>query len=80
VENKLIEFNRGENKGMVLVEKLTDRLNKLQGEIERIQTAIATHTHTYSPAAAGTTAAPAYTRVTVSRFDVSEYANDKITQ
>lgn len=80
ITDGLIEFNGGENKGMVLVEKLTERLNKLQGEIEQIQTAIATHTHTYSPATAGTTATPAYARVTVSRFDASEYANNKITQ
>lgn len=82
VTDGLIEFNGGEHKGMVLADKLTDRLNKLQGEIEQIQAAISGHTHSYvtptgNPAPTST---PTYSKVPVSRFDVSEYANDKITQ
>lgn len=76
VEDKLIEFNGGDV-GMVLADKLTDRLNKLQSEITQIQTAIMAHTH---PTPSGASGTPTYTKVTVSRFDVSEYANDKITQ
>lgn len=77
ITDGLIEFNGGENKGMVLVEKLTERLNKLQGEIEQIQTAIMAHTH---PTPSGTSGTPTYTKATVSHFDASEYTNDKITQ
>lgn len=82
ITDEQIEFNGGENKGMVLVEKLTERLNKLREEIEQIQTAISTHTHPYVTAAgaSATTSPPTYTKATVSRFDTSEYANDKITQ
>lgn len=77
ITDGLIEFNGGENKGMVLVKKLTERLNKLQEEIEQIQTAIIAHTH---PTPSGESGTPTYTKATISRFDVSEYANDKITQ
>lgn len=81
ITNDVIKFNGGDI-GMVFADKLTDRLNKLQGEIEQIQTAISGHTHPYviAPNVAATTSPPTYSKVLVSRFDASEYANDKITQ
>lgn len=76
ITNDVIKFNGGDT-GMVFADKLTERLNKLQGEIEQIQTAIMAHTH---PTPSGVSGTPTYTKATVSRFDASEYANDKITQ
>jgi len=81
ITNDVIKFNGGDI-GMVFADKLTDRLNKLQGEIEQIQAAISSHTHPYVLATGNpaTTSPPTYSKVPVSQFDASEYANDKITQ
>lgn len=77
VEGDTITFNGGENGGMVLVEKLTDKLNQLQREIDAIQTAIAAHSH---GTPVGATTGTVYTRVNVSGFNASDYENDKIKQ
>lgn len=77
IEGDTITFNGGENGGMVLIEKLTDKLNQLQQQIDAIQTAIATHSH---GTPAGATTGTVYTRVNVSRFNASDYENDKIKQ
>lgn len=79
VESDKITFNGGENNGLVIVGKLTERLNKLQSEIDAIQNAITAHTHA-CPTGGGTTTATTYAKVNVSKFQDSDYENEKIVQ
>lgn len=81
----LIELNEGSLDGLVIVGKLTERLNKLQQQIDQIQSAIASHTHTVSTAGGptaqtGTTTGTTYSRVSVDKFNNSDYENEKIKQ
>lgn len=39
-------INKGELGGVIIIQKLTDKLNKLQSELENLRTAFNTHTHT----------------------------------
>lgn len=80
VEADLIKFNGGENGGTVLVEKLTDRLNKLQSELNSLKTWANTHTHASSTPTNPTSTPVTPFTGTISRFDKSEYENEKITQ
>ena len=77
----LIEMNEGTLNGLVIVGKLTERLNKLQRQINQIQTAISSHTHTVTTTAgAGNTTSTTYSQVTVDQFSNSDYENEKIKQ
>lgn len=81
----LIEMNEGSLDGLVIVGKLTERLNRLQQQIEAIQSAIASHSHlvTTSGSAtqqAGNTTTTTYAKVNVDSFDNSDYENEKIKQ
>lgn len=77
VVKDLIEFNGGENSGLVLVDKLTAKLNQLKDEVSRLQSNFLSHTHTTS---AGPTDTPKATPVSFSQFRSEDYKNDKITQ
>lgn len=77
VDGDTITLNGGDNGGMVLVDKLTEKLNQLQQQIDAIQAAIEAHSHA-TPA--GTTTGTTYARVNVSRFNASDYENEKIKQ
>lgn len=79
VTSDLIQFNGGSLGGMVAIGKLTDRLNKLQSEINAVQSKIASHTHTCG-AQGTTTTATFYTKVDISTFSNDDYVNEKITQ
>lgn len=77
VTSDLIQFNGGSLGGMVVLGKLTERLNKLQSEIDTLQNNILAHTHaTPSGPTTGTT----YTKATISSFSDDDYVNEKITQ
>lgn len=81
----LIELNEGSLDGLVIVGKLTERLNKLQQQIDQIQSAISSHTHTVSTtgsatAQTGATTGTIYSRVSVDKFNNSDYENEKIKQ
>lgn len=77
VTSDLIQFNGGSLGGMVVLGKLTERLNKLQSELETLQNNILTHTHaTPSGPTTGTT----YVKATISSFSNDDYVNEKITQ
>lgn len=83
----LIEMNGGTLGGLVVVGKLTERLNKLQQQINSIQSAIASHSHSYidSKGAAATptpstTTGTTYQRVTLTDVKDDDYVNKKITQ
>lgn len=83
----LIEMNGGKLGGLVVVGDLTSRLNRLQSEINQIQSAIASHSHMYidSKGAAATptpsqTTSTMYSRVQLTEVKDEDYVNKKITQ
>lgn len=81
----LIEMNEGSLDGLVIVGKLTERLNKLQQQIESIQSAIASHSHLVATSGSatqqvGNTTTTTYAKVNVDSFDNSDYENEKIKQ
>lgn len=87
MDKDVIEMNGGSLSSLVVIGKLTERLNKLQKEIDMIQTNIASHSHTYidSKGAAAaptpsTTTATTYSKATISTFADGDYENTKITQ
>jgi hypothetical protein len=81
ITDGLIEFNGGENKGMVLVESITDRLNKIEDDINSLKTAMTSWTPVPQDGGAalkGATASWASQRLV--NTQVSDIENDKITQ
>ncbi len=81
----LIEMNEGSLDGLVIVGKLTERLNRLQQQIEAIQSAIASHSHLVVTSGnatqqVGNTTTTTYAKVNVDSFDNSDYENEKIKQ
>lgn len=81
----LIEMNEGSLDGLVIVGKLTERLNRLQQQIEAIQLAIASHSHLVATSGSatqqvGNTTTTIYAKVNVDSFDNSDYENEKIKQ
>lgn len=81
----LIEMNEGSLDGLVIVGKLTERLNRLQQQIEAIQLAIASHSHLVATSGnatqqVGNTTTTTYAKVNVDSFDNSDYENEKIKQ
>ena len=81
----LIEMNEGSLDGLVIVGKLTERLNRLQQQIEAIQSAIASHSHLVVTSGSatqqvGNTTTTTYAKVNVDSFDNSDYENEKIKQ
>lgn len=81
----LIEMNEGSLDGLVIVGKLTERLNRLQQQIEAIQSAIASHSHLVATSGnatqqVGNTTTTSYAKVNVDSFDNSDYENEKIKQ
>lgn len=81
----LIEMNGGSLDGLVIIGKLTDRLNRLQQQIEAIQSAIASHSHLVATSGSatqqvGNTTTTIYAKVNVDSFDNSDYENEKIKQ
>lgn len=81
----LIEMNEGSLDGLVIVGKLTERLNRLQQQIEAIQSAIASHSHLVATSGnatqqVGNTTTTIYAKVNVDSFDNSDYENEKIKQ
>lgn len=81
----LIEMNEGSLDGLVIVGRLTERLNRLQQQIEAIQSAIASHSHLVATSGSatqqvGNTTTTTYAKVNVDSFDNSDYENEKIKQ
>lgn len=77
VTSDLIQFNGGSLGALVVISKLTERLNKLKSELDTLQNNIATHTH---PAPGGTTSTPTFIKANISSFSDDDYANEKIKQ
>lgn len=85
IDDELIEMNDGTLNGLVIVGKLTQRLNKMQSEIDQIQTNVAGHSHLVATtgsatAQTGQTTSTVYTKVTLTQVQDSDYENKKITQ
>lgn len=83
ITKDLIEFNGGTLDGLVSINALTDRLNKLQSELNTLVSTYNGHTHPYTWAAAAgasVTSATTATGTPPSRFSKDEYENKKIAQ
>lgn len=81
VSEDTITFNGGENDGLVIVGKLTERLNKIERDINSLKTAIASWVVVPSDGGAslkGVVSSWASQRLTESKN--SDYENDKIKQ
>lgn len=79
----LIEMNGGTLNGLVAIDNLTKRLNKLQSELANIVSTFNSHTHPYTwsdGAGAGTTSASTSRATNPSTFQNNEYENTKIKQ
>lgn len=72
-----IVINGGDNKGLVITPKLTERLNKLESEIDAIQNAIMSHSHAVAGSA---TSGTVYAKVQLTSFKDEDYENDKVKQ
>lgn len=81
ITDGLIEFNGGENKGMVLAESVKDKLNKIENDINALKSAIASWTPVPSDGGASLKVATStwYAQRLVST-QLSDIENDKITQ
>lgn len=85
IENDLISLNDGTLDGLVVVGKLTQRLNDLQSQIDQIQASISAHTHTVtttgsSSSQSGGTTSTSYSKVTLTPVKNEDYENIKIKQ
>jgi hypothetical protein len=78
--NDNIIINGGDNKGLVKVKELTDKLNALKDTVNNLVNAYNAHIHTGTSATGGpvTTIAPVTTAQPAETFSVEDYSNDKI--
>lgn len=81
-----VEFNSGKNDGLININDLTDKLNKLVDEVNNLKDKFNGHTHIVSgtvdiPAAtcSGNAAAIMDQASAATKFDKSDYEDDKIT-
>lgn len=77
LKDDTVTLNGGEIGGMVIPSKLTDRMNKLESQIDQIQTNILAHTHA-TPV--GPTTGITYTKVSLTSFKDDDYENTKVMQ
>jgi hypothetical protein len=80
-----IVFNGGDNKGMVKIEELTDKLNALKDTLNDLTNSYNTHTHVVNASvsipnatATGTAIATTSQAQQAQAFDMSYYENDKV--
>jgi hypothetical protein len=81
---ELLQYNGGENGGLIKIDKLTTDLNKLVTEVNSIRATLLSHTHGVAalPNPSGTvinTVATVALLEKASNFDKDNYNNDKIT-
>lgn len=84
-DGKVIQINGGDNKGMVNIEDLTSKLNKLVNEVNQLRITFNTHTHQVATTGtsvaqsgiASPTASPMST--SISSFSSGDYEDTKIT-
>lgn len=75
-----IIINQGKNAGMVKINELTDKLNKLVSEIETLRSTFNTHTHSGVQSGPGTTGIPiSPDNQAITQFNKDDYENTKIT-
>ncbi|MBQ5596391.1 MAG: hypothetical protein IIU75_04870 [Rikenellaceae bacterium] len=81
ITDGLIEFNGGENKGMVLAESVKDKLNKIEDDINALKSAMSSWTPVPNDGGASLKAATStwFAQRLVST-QLSDIENDKITQ
>jgi hypothetical protein len=79
-----IEINGGENEGLVIIQKLTDKLNGLQNTVNSFVNAYNAHIHTTTATvgvgpAVGVISPTVSTAQTAQTFNKKDYENEKIT-
>lgn len=87
-----VEFNSGKNDGLININDLTDKLNKLVDEVNNLKDKFNGHTHScdlsvsttggptaQSGYAQGNSSTPSDTASAATKFDKSDYEDDKIT-
>lgn len=74
ISGRLVEFNRGDNGGMVKIKELTDKLNNLVKELEQLKQDYQQHTHSGVTTGGGTsgTVVKPYTK-NFTQFNQSDY-------
>jgi hypothetical protein len=73
-----ITFRNGDNGGLINIEDLTTKLNKLVDEIGSLKTALDTHTHLGVTVGAGVTGVPSPITANFTDFNKSDYEDTKI--
>lgn len=70
-------INKGEYGGVIIIQQLTDKLNKLQGELEKLRNLFNSHTHTSS--SPGSPTSPNLQQATspFSKFNKEDYEDKK---
>lgn len=77
---QLVRVNGGTNNGVININQLTEKLNKLVKELENLKTAYNTHTHSGVSSGPGTTAPPVQPyNNTFSNFNEEDYEDTKFT-
>lgn len=87
-----VEFNGGKKDGLININDLTDKLNNLVDEVNDLKDKFNAHTHSctlsvstsggptaQTGSATGTSDAPCSTASAATKFDKSDYEDDKIT-
>lgn len=79
-----VEFNSGNNEGLIKIKDLTDKLNQLVDEVNALKDMFNNHTHSVSttgtPTAQEGTAAPVVSKANAAtKFNRSDYEDDHIT-
>ena len=76
-----IIFNQGSNAGMVKIKELTEKLNKLVQEVERLRTLFNSHTHPgVQPGGGITSVTTSPYSQPITQFNKDDYENTKILQ
>lgn len=75
-----IVINGGSGKGLVLIDKLTQRLNDFEAQVKEFQSTFMSHIHTSGGSGAPTTTPTNATSTQFTQFRNSDYENTKITQ
>ncbi len=73
-----IIFNDGNNDGIVKINELTTKLNKLVSEVKTLKTLLDTHTHTLVTVGAGVSGVPVPIVANFTDFNKADYEDTKI--
>lgn len=83
-DGSVLQLNGGDNKGLINIQDLTDKLNNLVKEVNSLRSSYNSHTHAVTTAGtavaqAGTAAAIVTPVPSISNFNTQDYEDSKIT-